>query len=347
MATDNVCNMASQLPASALSTLHLLGHFSDLYTGAERELLDTKALLDGQRPVKLWSDVVPHRGYAGRGITVLQPFAHQFPKDGVLLLAGVHIRPGIWLKYTKFERVIVFYNLSSHALLFSIIEQVREATGLEPELVFVSTMLQTSVGLPGRVSRSLMTLQPFLDVAEQRLQHTLQPLSGQNRKLRVGRASRDALDKHHPDDPSLYRMLASQGIQVRIMGGTCLAPALDGVDGVELLAAGAEPVADFYRMIDIFFYRTGRSVEAYGRVVVEAMASGLPVVAHSRGGYAEIIDSNIDGFLINSQEEAYDTVMKLTTATDLCVAIGKAASLKAQQLHGSQAVARELDVYLS
>jgi hypothetical protein len=76
---------ASPLPASGQpSTLHLLGRFSEAYTGAERELLDIRRLLQGRRPVKLWSDVPPHPSYAGQGITAIQPFAQQFPRDGTL-----------------------------------------------------------------------------------------------------------------------------------------------------------------------------------------------------------------------------------------------------------------------
>ena len=339
--------MPSESTSSALSTVHLLGHFNDLYTGAEREVLDIQALLNGWRSVKLWSDVALHRGYAGRGIATIKPFEHQFPKDGVLVIAGVHIHLDVWLKYTKFERVIVFYNLASHGLLFSMIEYLREATGLEPELVFASNMLQQSVGLPGRVSRSLMSLQPFLDIAAHRLHamNALQAAKTEGRRLTIGRISRDALDKHHPEDPSLYRMLAENGMHVRIMGGTCLAPALDGVEGVELLSAGAEPATNFYSSLDIFFYRTGRSVEAYGRVVLEAMASGLPVVAHSRGGYAEVIDNSVNGFLIRSQEEAYDAITKLHASLELRAAFGQSASDKAQELHGPQAVAHEMAFY--
>ena len=340
--------MQSESTLPAFLTVHLLGHFSELYTGAERELLDIQAMLNGRRNAKLWSAIAPHRGYAGRGVATIQPFAHQFPKDGVLLIAGVHIRPGIWLKYTKFERIVLFYNLASHALLFSMIEHIREATGLEPELVFASNMLQTSVGLPGRVSRSSMALQPFLDVAAKRLQSVKQAESTQStrRKFTIGKVCRDILDKHHPDDPSLYRMLAAKGMRVRIMGGTCLAPALDGVEGIELLAAGAEPADDFYHSLDIFFYRTGRFLEAYGRVVMEAMASGLPVVAHSRGGYAEVIDDGVNGFLIKSQEDAYDAIMKLHDSQELCVALGQAATAKAKEVHGPEAVAKELGFYL-
>lgn len=330
------------LPPTA-PALHLLGRFNDFYTGAERELLDLQRLVAGRRPVALWSDAAPHRSYAGRGITTVQPFSHRFPKEGVLLIGGVHVRPGVWLKYTRFDRIIVFCNLASHALLFSLIDSIREATGLEPELVFVSRMLQQSVGLPGRVSHSLMELQAFLEVAEAR---QARPAQFSPRPFVVGRVSRDALDKHHPDDPALYRMLASQGVQVRIMGGTCLAPALDGVDGIELLPAGAEPVADFYASLDAFFYRTGVSVEAYGRVVAEAMACGLPVVAHRRGGYVEIVDDGRSGFLIETQEQAYDALMRLQASTQLCREVGEAAVRRAQDIHGPQAIEQALDFYL-
>lgn len=308
-------------------------------------MLDIRRLLQGRRPVKLWSDVPPHPSYAGEGIAAIQPFAQQFPRSGALLIAGVHMRPGIWLKYAKFEQVILFYNLANHAQLFAAMESLRDSTGLDPELVFVSKMLQLSVGLPGRISRSLMDVQPFLEVADGR-PATAVAAGEVSRPFTVGRVSRDALDKHHPEDPALYRMLASRGLRVRIMGGTCLAPALAGVEGVELLPAGAESTPDFYRSLDAFFYRTGASTEAYGRVVVEAMATGLPVVAHVRGGYAEVMAHEVSGLLIQSQEEAYDAVMRLAADPGLCRSMGEAGRRQALAVHGPEATQREMAYYL-
>ncbi len=43
---------------------------------------------------------------------------------------------------------------------------------------------------------------------------------------------------------------------------------------------------------------TPRWVEAFGNVVIEALACGVPVVAYSRGGPAEIIHDGITGFLV-------------------------------------------------
>ncbi len=331
--------------APTTTTLHLLGHFRELYTGAEKELLELRCLLAGRRPVKLWSDGPVHPGYTGEGIIAVQPFAHQFPKDGTLLIGGVHLKPGVWLKYTRFERIVLFHNLSNQSQLFAILQCLREWTGLDPELVFVSTLMQRSAALPGRVIPSLIDLAPFLAVARDRLDE--RP-SGEDtaRPFTVGRVSRDFLDKHHPADLALYRMLASRGVRVRIMGGTCLAPGLGGARGIALLAAGAESVPEFYRSLDAVFYRTGMFVEAYGRVIMEAMGTGLPVVAHAAAGYVDVVESGVSGFLIESQEQAYDALIALGESAELRRTTGLAAREKAIEVHGRDATERDLAFYM-
>jgi glycosyltransferase involved in cell wall biosynthesis len=341
---DNPQDMTDGSVPLSSSTLHLLGRFSELYTGAERELLDLKQLVAGRRPVRLWSDVPVHPGYADEGISAIQPFAHQFPKDGTLLIGGSHLQPGVWLKYTRFERIIVLHNISNQRQLFAVIEGVREFTGLEPELVFVSGLLQRSAALPGRVIPSLLNLAPFLRVAAARLDGS--PQRHAARPFTVGRVSRDFLDKHHPHDLSLYRMLAGRGMRVRIMGGTCLAPGLAGVEGIELLPAGAEPVPDFYASLDAVFYRTGKFVEAYGRVVLEAMGAGLPVVAHELGGYAEVIEHGASGFLVRTQEEAFDALLALENSGELRSRTGHAARQQAIEVHGPAATECHMAFYL-
>lgn len=321
--------------AAPSSTLHLMGRFDDPYTGAERDLLDARKLLAGRRPVRLWSDVPPHRFHAEQGVQGIKLFAHQFPRDGVLLVAGVHVTLGGWLKYTHFDRVVLFYNLASHERLFAMLQALRDMTRCVPEVVFVSRALQLAVGLHGRVVNSLIDLEPYL--MRSQAGSAERPPQVSPRPFTVGRVSRDVPGKHHAADPSLYRMLAANGIRVRIMGGTCLSNELRGVEGVELLPAGAESVTDFYRSLDVFFYRTGTMVEAYGRVVLEAMASGLPVVASRMGGYAEAIRPGVSGFLIHSQEEAYDALMHLMKQPLLACQMGVSARCDALARHGPQA----------
>lgn len=331
--------------------LHLLGRFNQPYTGAERELLDIRRLLGSGADVKVWSDVPPHPFYAGMDIATVNAAAGggdaRYPDGGTLLMGGVHLQPAAWMRTARFQRVILFYNLASHGSLFMMVEALRELTGLEPELVFVSHLLQASVTLPGRVVRSLMDIAPFLQVADARFRSTEGEGAdaASTRPFTIGRMSRDDPAKHHPEDPALYRMLASRGVRVRIMGGTCLSAALEGVEGVELLATGAESPAEFCASLDGFFYRTGSFSEAYGRVVPEAMATGLAVVVYRRGGYAELVTEGVSGFLIDSQESAYDALMWMQGNPQARRQMGQAARDRAVAEHGVEATQRDLAYY--
>jgi glycosyltransferase involved in cell wall biosynthesis len=327
---------AASTPASAF---HLVGCFDDPHAGAERELLDLAAALAPLRRVSLWSVLPPHPWYAQRGVRPVQAFSGQFPQGGVLVWGGAHVAPGLWLRYARYERIIIQCNLAAWERLFTLIEVFRDTVKQEPELVFVSRSLQLTAGLPGRVVHSPMDIQRFLQVGRSRGER-----SG---PLTVGRVSRDSPDKHHPQDPLLYRMLAARGWHVRILGGTCLAAELAGVAGVELLPAGAEDTVDFYRSLDIFFYRTGATVEAYGRVMVEAMACGLPVVAGSQGGYTEVMLPGTSGVLVDSQEAAWDALMQLGSDAALRAAMGQAGVHRAEQVHGEAASRAALAAYLS
>ncbi|MES2687072.1 MAG: glycosyltransferase family 4 protein [Pseudomonadota bacterium] len=331
--------MALSVASPPAAVFHLVGCFEDPHAGAERELVDLAAALAHTRRVTIWSVLPPHPWYVQRGVRQIQAFSGQFPQGGVLVWGGAHVAPGLWLRYARFERVIVQCNLASWERLFTLIEVFRETVKREPELVFVSRSLQLTAGLPGRVVHSPMDIEPFLKTAAAR--------TARSGTLTVGRVSRDAPDKHHPQDPMLYRMLAARGWRVRIQGGTCLAAELRGVSGVELLPAGAEDTADFYRTLDIFFYRTGATVEAYGRVIVEAMASGLPVVAADQGGYVEVMLPGETGLLVSSQEEAWDALMKLGGNALLRAAMGMAGMRQAERMHGSAATQDALAVYLS
>lgn len=320
------------------SPLHLIGCFDDPFAGAERKLPDLAQALAGRRDTFLWSDAPPHPWYAERGARHIRPFAQQFPKGGMLVFSGVHVRPGVWLPHANPERLAVRYNLPNHGRLFDMIETLREATGLDPELLFVSRALQTSVGLPGAIEPSLIQLSPFLQMPIER---------PTGRPFTIGRVSRDVPEKHHPEDPALYRMLVAMGMRVRIMGGTCLRDQLGDVAGVELLPAGAEPVPAFLGSLDAMFYRTGSFYEAYGRVVFEAMASGLPVVASVSGGYAEWIGDGEVAVLIRHQEQALQVLNQLAQQPALRSLMGHRSRARALQLHGDQATQEMLAYYLA
>ena len=317
--------------------LHIVGRFDDPHAGAERSLPGLADALRGRRPVSVWSDVPPHPYFVQRGVRAMLPGQGDGPAGGHLLVAGVHVRLGSWLERCGASRITLHYNLPSHQRLFDAISRIRAATGIDPELVFVSGVIRASVGLPGRIEPCLIRLDDFVRIPLPRMD------KGQ---LTVGRVSRDVLEKHDPQDVTLYRMLAARGVRVRILGGRCLGPWLGAEAGIELLPAGAEPVEEFLAGLDIFFYRTGTFSEPYGRVVLEAMAAGLPVVVAANGGYAEQIRQGQDGLLVSDQNEAIVALQKLVMSAETRHRIGAAARERALQLHGPQASARIAENYL-
>jgi len=59
----------------------------------------------------------------------------------------------------------------------------------------------------------------------------------------------------------------------------------------------ADNVAELYNSMDIFVH-TAIVPEPFGRVIIEAMASGLPVISTKIGGPTEIITDSNNGFLV-------------------------------------------------
>ncbi len=323
--------------ATSKSPLHVVGRFDDPYTGAERSLPDLARALRGRRETLLWSDVPPTAMFADQGVRTIDQSTSAFPSGGMLLVGGVHVRLGKWLEHARPERVALRYNLPNHQRLFDAIARIRDATDIDPELIFVSRAIQMSVGLRGRVEPSLIQLDNYLRLPVERIRRAA---------VTVGRVSRDVIEKHDPRDVALYRMLAARGIRVRIMGGLCLLPWLKDVPGIELMPVGAEEVSRFMHSLDIFFYRTGSFTEPYGRVVLEAMASGLPVVAAANGGYVEQIKQNEEGVLVDSQEQALQVLNTLAAQPLLRASIGRAARQRAIEVHGPEAIARMVTNYL-
>lgn len=311
----------------AAQQIHIVTTMQEI-RGNEYHALNLCALLRSNgAKVNLWSDR-PGPYAKHMGATEIHAFSGKLPRGGTLVLLGVWLALDPWINVARPERIVLICNTSDAPRFFSMLGRLKRAGLPAPDLVYVSQRLKETMLMPGYVCPTLINLEQFRP----------RPQITSYRKYPVlGRHSRDASEKHHPDDPSLYRMLAWKGWTVRIMGGTCLGSAIPGPSSIELLATGAEPSHLFLHSLDIFFYRIHPAwSEAGGRVVLEAMAAGLPVVAHVSGGYTDWIVHGESGFLFSSQEEALDHLLKLADDLELRLRIGEAARKRAETLAGKE-----------
>lgn len=99
----------------------------------------------------------------------------------------------------------------------------------------------------------------------------------------------------------------------------------------------------YYRAADLFLCPS--HYEPFGLVLVEAFASGTPVVATHHGGPVDIVSPGVDGYLANplNPEEFGGRIADFLLAPEAQrQAMGKAAHHKAQQRYAWTAVARAI-----
>jgi glycosyltransferase involved in cell wall biosynthesis len=51
--------------------------------------------------------------------------------------------------------------------------------------------------------------------------------------------------------------------------------------------------------------------EPFGRVMIEAMACGTPVIAYRSGSVPEVVDDGVTGFIVDSEAEAVSAVREV------------------------------------
>jgi glycosyltransferase involved in cell wall biosynthesis len=131
------------------------------------------------------------------------------------------------------------------------------------------------------------------------------------------------------------------------MGGSCLAKQRPLPVNVEILPVKAERSEVFLSSLDCFLYRTGPTCwEAFGRVIHEALACGLPVVAENRGGYVTSIEHGQNGFLFETNAQALAIVQQLRDEPDLASRVSHAARVTVETMYAPAERAKIIDYYL-
>jgi glycosyltransferase involved in cell wall biosynthesis len=298
-------------------TIHLLNPLTNPFGGSEHRTINYFSLLSPRADVTLWALKDPHPKFSHLPYRRLDREGRNLPEGGTLVLVGIYgIWTGApWLKRVRPNRLIIVYNTPEFVKLHELLGFLHSARFPEPEFVFCSETFRASARLPGFVDWGLYDFEKFK--AAQRVEH-----SG----FTVGRLSRDTRDKHHPQDVRLYRQLVERGMRVRLMGASVFRERLSDSKAIEFLEPGQVEASDFLGSLDAFIYRTHPSwFEAAGRVVVEAMACELPVVAGHAGGYSELIEHGKNGFLFDTHVEAAQYLDTLRADPELARSIGRAA----------------------
>jgi glycosyltransferase involved in cell wall biosynthesis len=106
-----------------------------------------------------------------------------------------------------------------------------------------------------------------------------------------------------------------------------------------------EELAQAYASSDIFIMPS-RS-ETLGLVILEAMSSGLPVVAARAGGIPEMIQHGVNGFLFDEEAEAIAAIEQLLASPALKETVGHAARARAEHFGWRAATLLLLEHYLA
>jgi glycosyltransferase involved in cell wall biosynthesis len=199
--------------------------------------------------------------------TILNPGGDPLPEvdaDEVLLI--VNHTP---IKFGRIEYLL------PHA-----IRQLREAYGVTPRVYPIGPLIRSAIET---VYDGTIKLEPtdwvnVFDIARFKTERA----APENSILRIGRHSRRDPEKW-PSDPDEIRAAYPNrsGIEVHILGGADTPETLLGKlpSNWTVHNFGTKDVVEFLREIDVFVYFHHPDwVEAFGRVIVEAMAAGLPVI---------------------------------------------------------------------
>jgi sugar transferase (PEP-CTERM/EpsH1 system associated) len=116
-----------------------------------------------------------------------------------------------------------------------------------------------------------------------------------------------------------------------------------GVADLAWLTGARTDVADLLRMLDVFVLPS--LAEGISNTILEAMATGLPVVATDVGGNGELIDGGRTGVLVQSGDVAAlaDALARYANAPEAARLAGLAGRARAEQLYALDAMVAQYE----
>ncbi|MCM8800952.1 MAG: lipopolysaccharide heptosyltransferase II [Candidatus Omnitrophica bacterium] len=120
-----------------------------------------------------------------------------------------------------------------------------------------------------------------------------------------------------------------------------------GLDSITMFLGNQKDIPAIMEHLDVLVLAT-TTQEAFGRVIIEAQASGVPVVATKVGGVIDIIEDNKTGLLVSPYDHSAiaEAVLRIYKDIDLACQLANEAYRKVTQRYTLELMAKNtLEVY--
>ncbi len=149
-----------------------------------------------------------------------------------------------------------------------------------------------------------------------------QKVTDRNKSVRIGIVARLSSEKDHATLLHSAKILAGQTdrFQLAIIGGGSLQNSLEqlkdelGLAGYVSFLGMRHDIPELLRNLDIFVLSS--TTEGISLTLLEAMASGLPIVATDVGGNPEVVVDGVTGYLVPPRDPAKMAEMLLKLVKD-------------------------------